>query len=50
MIFAAEARIVGVKNLSPTPTQAFGYANIPSDLQLALGLNISRVVEKDHVK
>jgi len=32
--------------MSPTQIQAIGYANIPSDLNLALGLCISWVNEK----
>jgi len=47
MFFAAAASILGVKNLSPTQTQAIGYTNIPSDLHLALGLCISLVVDKN---
>jgi len=50
MFFTAAAPILGVKNLSPTQTQAIGYKNIPSDLHLALGLCISLVVDKKHVK
>jgi len=47
MFFTAAAPILGVKNLSPTQTQAIGYKNIPSDLHLALGLCISLVVDKN---
>jgi len=50
MYFAAAASILGVKNLSPTQTQAIGYTNIPSDLPLVLGLCISLVVYKNHFK
>jgi len=50
MFFAAAASILGVKNLSPTQTQAIGYTNIPSDLHLAFGLCISLVVFKNHFK
>jgi len=50
MFFAAAASILGVKNLSPTQTQAIGYTNIHSDLHLALGLCISLVVHKNHFK
>jgi len=35
---------------NPSTTQIIGYANIPSDLHLALGLSISWVVEKHFVK
>ena len=49
-VFAAAASILGVKNLSPTQTQAIGYKNIPSDLHLALRLCISLVVDKNYVK
>jgi len=45
MIIFAAASIIGLKNLSPIQTQAIGYANIPSDLQLAIGLCISWFVE-----
>jgi len=48
MLFAAAASILGVKNLSPTQTQAIGYTNIHSDLHLALGLCISLVVHEIH--
>jgi len=44
--FAVEASNIGVKNLSPTQIQAIGYANIPSELHLALGLCISWIFEK----
>jgi len=50
MFFTAAVWILGVKNLSPTQTQAIGYTNIPSDLHLALGLCISLVVFKNHFK
>jgi len=50
MSFAAAASILGVKNLSPTQTQAIGYPNNHSDLHLALGLCISLVVHKNHFK
>jgi len=50
MFFAAAASILGVKNLSPTQTQAIGYTNIHNDLHLALGLCISMVVHKNHFK
>jgi len=45
-----EASNIGVKNLSPTQIQAIGYANIPSDLDIALGLCISWVVEIHFLK
>jgi len=44
--FAVEAKIIEVKNLSPTQIHAIGYANIPSDLHLALRLCISWVFAK----
>jgi len=50
MFFDATASILGVKNKSPTQTQAIGYSNIQSDLHLALGLCISLVVHKTHFK
>ncbi len=50
MFFAVAASILIVKKLSPTQTQAIGYKNIPSDLHLALGLCISLVAHKNHVK
>ena len=50
MFFAAAASILGVKNLSPTQTQAIGYTNINSDLHFALGLCISLVVFKNYFK
>ena len=50
MLFVVAASILGVKNLSPTQTQAIGYTNIHSDLHLALTLCISLVVHKNHFK
>jgi len=36
--FAVAASIIGIKNMSPTQTQATTCANILNDLQLVLGL------------
>jgi len=50
MLFTIANSILVVKKLSPTQTQAIVYTNIHSDLHLALGLCISLVVHKNHVK
>jgi len=49
-IFDVAPSILIVRNLSPTQTQAMGYTNIPSDLQLDFGLCISLFIHKKHAK
>jgi len=48
-ILDLEAANIGVKNLSPTQTQA-GYENMPSDLDISLGLCIYWVIAIHIVK
>jgi len=49
-VSCAAPLILLVKLPVTTTNQAIGYTNITSDLQLALGVSMSLIVHKSHVK